>query len=133
MQYPVTDMNLDGIGVEIGRRRRLASLTQAALAERMGTTQAAISKVEAGRNLPSLGFLERFARATGQPFELVIGHRQSQPSRAELRRRVRRVLGDYRFDPWERMPTDVEARSLLRDGLTRERFQSQATPGGGVD
>ena len=119
-------MDVRTIGWELTRLRRAAGLTQADLAERMGTTQTAISKVESGRTLPGLLFLERFARATGKPFEIVLGDDAPVPSREELRDRVRRVLGDRGFDPWERNPTDVEAESLIADGLTRERFQSQA-------
>jgi len=32
-------------------------------------------------------------------------------------RRVRQVLGDYEFDPWDRDPTEAEARSLEDDRL----------------
>ena len=45
--------------------RKAAGLSQAILAERMGTTQPAISKVESGRAVPTLGFLQRFAKAIG--------------------------------------------------------------------
>jgi hypothetical protein len=40
----------------------------------------------------------------------------------ERRRRVRGVLGDFEFDPWERDPTPAEQESLIADGLTRDRF-----------
>jgi transcriptional regulator with XRE-family HTH domain len=50
--------------------RKAAGLSQATLAERMGTTQPAISKVESGRAVPTLGFLERFANALGAPVTL---------------------------------------------------------------
>ena len=117
-------MNAMTLGRELGRRRREASLTQVELAARMGTTQAAISRIESGRTLPSLLVLERFAAATGRPLELVVGKPSAElPNRRELKRRVRRVLGDYRFNPWERNPTAVEAKSLMADGLTRERFE----------
>lgn len=45
--------------------RARASLTQAQVAERMGTTQAVIARLESGRAKPSTRTLERFARATG--------------------------------------------------------------------
>lgn len=113
------------LGRELARRRLEAGLTQAEVAERMGTTQAAISKMEGGRTLPSLVVLDRFAKATGKPLTLTLGEPSRLPSRGEMRRRVRSVLGDYEFNPWERSPTPVEAESLIADGLTRERFEGK--------
>lgn len=110
------------IGRVVGECRREAGLTQGELAARIGTTQAAISKVETGRTMPTLALLERVAVATGRPIVITLGAEVRRPSRGELRERVRRVLGDYEFDPWERDPTPAEAESLLVDGLTRERF-----------
>lgn len=48
----------------IGARAR-ADLTQEQLAERMGTTQAAIARLESGRIMPTTRTLERYAKATG--------------------------------------------------------------------
>ena len=48
----------------IGARTR-ADLTQEELAQRMGTTQAAIARLESGRIRPTTRTLERYARATG--------------------------------------------------------------------
>lgn len=45
--------------------RARAELTQEQVAERMGTTQAVIARLESGRAKPSTRTLERFARATG--------------------------------------------------------------------
>ncbi len=119
-------MNTAELSRRLAAARRAAGLTQTELAERMGTKQSAISRIEAGRQLPSLEMLERFARATGRPFTVTFGDSATSLSRRERRARVRRVLGDYRFDPWERRPTDVEARTLVADGLTRERFERAA-------
>ncbi|TMK76291.1 MAG: helix-turn-helix transcriptional regulator [Actinobacteria bacterium] len=52
--------------------RKAAGLSQATLAERMSTTQPAISKVESGRAVPTLGFLERFAKAIGAPVTVTL-------------------------------------------------------------
>lgn len=121
-------MNSLRLGRELARRRREAGLTQTELADRMGTTQAAISKIEGGRTLPSLVVLDRFAKATGKPLTLTLGEASRLPSRGEMRRRVRSVLGDYEFNPWDRSPTAVEAESLIADGLTRERFEGKTAP-----
>ncbi|GIU99449.1 MAG: hypothetical protein KatS3mg014_1065 [Actinomycetota bacterium] len=99
--------------------RRAAGLTQAALAQTIGTTQAAISEIETGRTLPGLETLDRIARATGRPITITLGAPTRRRSRAQVRARVRAVLGDYGFDPWQRNPTPAEAESLLADGLTR--------------
>lgn len=45
--------------------RRRAALSQAELARRVGTTQSAIARVEAGRTSPSLEHLTRLVRACG--------------------------------------------------------------------
>jgi transcriptional regulator with XRE-family HTH domain len=45
--------------------RAAAGLTQAELAERMGTTQSVIARLESGRVQPTTGTLQRLARATG--------------------------------------------------------------------
>jgi transcriptional regulator with XRE-family HTH domain len=115
-------MEVARIGRLVERLRREAGLTQAELAARIGTTQPAVSKIESGRTLPGLELLDRIARAAGRPVTLTLGERSRSPSLEERRRRVRRVLGDYRFDPWERDPSPAERESLLSDGLTRERF-----------
>jgi transcriptional regulator with XRE-family HTH domain len=115
-------MNATTIGAIVRRERRAAGLTQARLAEAVGTTQPAISKIESGRTLPGLDLLERVARATGRPITITIGAPTRRPSHDELRARVRRVLGDYEFNPWDRAPTPAEAESLRADGLTREAF-----------
>jgi transcriptional regulator with XRE-family HTH domain len=52
--------------------RKAAGLSQVTLAARMGTTQPAISKVESGRAVPTLGFLQRFAKAIGAPVTVTL-------------------------------------------------------------
>ncbi len=45
--------------------RNHAALTQEQVADRMGTTQAVIARLESGRVMPSTRTLRRFAEATG--------------------------------------------------------------------
>jgi transcriptional regulator with XRE-family HTH domain len=110
------------IGRVLERLRRGAGLTQAELAARIGTTQAALSKIETGRTMPGLELLDRAARAIGRPLTLTFGEAAAPVSLEARRQLVRRVLGDFEFDPWERDPTPAERDSLLADGLTRDRF-----------
>lgn len=51
--------------------RKAAGLTQADLAERMGTKQSVIARMENGGRLPSFEMVARYARATGREIALV--------------------------------------------------------------
>ncbi len=50
---------------ELIAARTRAGLSQTEVAERMGTSQSAVARLESGRSLPSLRTLERYASATG--------------------------------------------------------------------
>ena len=54
----------------IQKTRQRAGLTQADLAQRVGTTQSAISRLENGRVRPSIETIERLAKACGATLEL---------------------------------------------------------------
>jgi len=58
------------IAVELIGARKRAGLSQAELAERMGTSQSAIARLESGQTLPSTKTLLRFAEATRSKVEL---------------------------------------------------------------
>ncbi|MDX6275820.1 MAG: hypothetical protein QOJ92_3030 [Frankiales bacterium] len=75
----------------VHRLRTEAGLTQAELAQRMGTTQSAIARMEGSR--PSLDTLERLAAAVGA--ELVVGFGENlsgNPSIAKLVREGHAVI-----------------------------------------
>ena len=55
----------------IGARTH-ANLSQAELAERMGTSQSAIARLESGRIKPSTRTLEKLAAATGMRLRIVL-------------------------------------------------------------
>jgi DNA-binding XRE family transcriptional regulator len=58
IEYQVVDQLL--------RARTRAGLTQDTVAERMGTTKSAVSRLEgSGKHAPSLGTLRRYAQAVG--------------------------------------------------------------------
>lgn len=48
------------------RARAGSGVTQAELAERMGTTQSAIARLESGRVSPTVETLQKYARALGK-------------------------------------------------------------------
>lgn len=50
--------------------RSRAQLSQAEVAERMGTTESAVSRLESGRTKPSTRTLERYAKATGHRLKI---------------------------------------------------------------
>jgi ribosome-binding protein aMBF1 (putative translation factor) len=52
------------------RARSAADMTQAELAQAMGTTQTAIARLESGRQMPSTRTLQRFAKATGSQLRI---------------------------------------------------------------
>lgn len=59
------------IGGELVREaRKRAGMTQAQLAERAGTTQSAIARLESGRTSPSFEQVERLMRLCG--FQLIV-------------------------------------------------------------
>jgi DNA-binding XRE family transcriptional regulator len=50
---------------ELIAARARAGLSQAQVAERMGTSQSTVARLESGRTLPSMRTLARYASATG--------------------------------------------------------------------
>jgi transcriptional regulator with XRE-family HTH domain len=115
-------VNSIAVGIEVSKLRKRAELTQTELARRAGTTQAVVSRLESGAKIPGFQLLDRIVSATGGQVELTLGRETTRLDRDERRRRVRQVLGDYQFNPWDRQPSEAEARSLTADGLDRERF-----------
>lgn len=57
------------VASELIRARAAAGLTQAQVAERMGTKQSAVSQIEGGRNI-SLARLRAYAKAVGREVEI---------------------------------------------------------------
>lgn len=54
------------------RARAAADMTQEQVAKSMGTTQAAIARLEGGRTMPSTRTLQRYAKATGSRLRIVL-------------------------------------------------------------
>jgi DNA-binding XRE family transcriptional regulator len=60
------------IGYQVSRLRIQRGLTQAQLAEMIGTRQPSIARLENGSSVPSLSFLDRIAKALDARIELHI-------------------------------------------------------------
>ena len=54
-----------GMARELIAARSRAGLTQGEVAERMGTTQSVVARLESGRRTPSLRTVQRYAKAVG--------------------------------------------------------------------
>ncbi len=83
-----------------------AGLSQAALAERIGTTQSAISRWEAGRDEPRLGSLSSILEACGLRLSLVVETADDGVDRAQLRQQLA-------MTPEERMASVVNLSAAL--------------------
>lgn len=79
-EYETLNEEFALIGALIEARNK-AGLTQAQLASRMKTTQAAIARLESGRVLPSTRTLQKFAEATGTVLKITFQPRGSTPAR----------------------------------------------------
>jgi ribosome-binding protein aMBF1 (putative translation factor) len=53
------------LAASLVRARSDAGMTQEEVAERMGTTQSAVARLESGKSRPSTTTLTKFAKATG--------------------------------------------------------------------
>ncbi|HEX9775353.1 MAG TPA: helix-turn-helix transcriptional regulator [Actinomycetota bacterium] len=118
------------VGVQLRRARRNAGLSQTRLAGRMKTSQSAIARAESGLVKPSLDFIERFVRETGEPLRLgslIVFPASSRTEEDDRAERIRRAVGDFQFNPWLREPTPAEQRSLEADGLSRGYFEGPRT------
>ncbi len=52
--------------------RSRVGLTQKQVAERMGTTQSAVARMESGKPLPSLTSIKKYAKATNSKLDIVM-------------------------------------------------------------
>ncbi len=57
---------------ELITARQKAKLTQEQVAERMGTSQSAVARMESGRTMPSTTSLQKYAKAVGRQLKIVM-------------------------------------------------------------
>lgn len=123
-------MDAERLGIELRARRLRARLTQQALADKIATNQPAVARVEAGRVLPALPFVERWMLATGSTLTIPLGvgpKRLSARAKAQLSRQATQPP-----DPWARLAekrrrgleTAVEARYLRSMRIPKRGRQS---------
>jgi DNA-binding XRE family transcriptional regulator len=67
------------LGYQLTRLRLLRGMTQAELADKVGTRQLSIARLENGSSMPSLSFLERIAAALDAEVEIKIRPRTAHP------------------------------------------------------
>jgi ribosome-binding protein aMBF1 (putative translation factor) len=60
------------LATQVIEARARAGITQAELAERMGTSQSAVARLESGKAHPSVATLEKLAEATGSKLRIVL-------------------------------------------------------------
>jgi transcriptional regulator with XRE-family HTH domain len=69
-EMAVTERRRQALLADLVAQRRAAGLSQAEVAVRMGTSQPAVARVEAGSGDVRLSTLERYAAAVGRRLEL---------------------------------------------------------------
>jgi transcriptional regulator with XRE-family HTH domain len=100
----------------IREARLRAGLTQRDLAERLGTTQSAVARWEAGRVRPSLETLSGAAAACG--LELRVNLMEADPGESSLLDRTLALTPEQRFDELVRTVAFIEAgRAALAERL----------------
>lgn len=111
---------MSDIAKRVGRRiaavRKRAAITQAQLAERLGTSPEVLSRIEHGINAPSLERLEEIAVALGvAPFELLV--EDTAGERRAAAQRVTAAIGRL-------SDRDLDLLSVLADAMARRRERS---------
>ena len=86
---------------EVLKARADAGLTQAELAERIGTTQSAIARLEsaAAKHSPSIATLQKYARALGYRVEVRLVRHRRLTQRSTGRAGTRLLSGGRRRGP----------------------------------
>lgn len=73
---------------ELIAARSRAGLSQAEVAERMGTTQSVVARIESGTQLPSMRTIQRYALATGsRPVLRLVVERKKKAGEGKTARR----------------------------------------------
>jgi transcriptional regulator with XRE-family HTH domain len=79
-------------GHQVARLRILRGLTQAELAERVGTQQPSIARLESGKIAPRVSFLEKVVDALSGDLEIRVVRRELAEPRTEIQKIVDRAV-----------------------------------------
>jgi transcriptional regulator with XRE-family HTH domain len=99
----VTTTPTTPLGANIRRVRRLRGLSQLELAEKLGTTNAAVSQFEVGSTVPGVSTLLKLAGALGVTYGVLLGEPFATAEHlvAEVRQQVRALGYDLALIPRE--------------------------------
>ena len=91
------------LGVQVKELRRSIGISQRELAERMGTTQSVIARLEAGGSRPSLTTLQRVGEAVGRQVEVRFRAVQRKSNRSESSLDLAQLATNLRLSAAERL------------------------------
>ena len=106
---------MEVIGGELVREaRKRAGITQQDLAQRAGTTQSAIARLESGRTSPSLEQVQRLMRLAG--FELIVELAAFDDSDRVQAKALKKLTPEQRVEQNDRFVRQiVELRRAMRE------------------
>ncbi len=112
---------VEGVGNDLIREaRKRTGLTQAQLAERVGTTQSAVARWESHRSTPSFDTVFKVVRACGLDLDLMLVERDDSDW-AQAQRLLQRSVAD-RLAHADRVRDEL---AELREGLAGRRRDPQ--------
>ena len=121
---------------QVRELRESVGISQRELADRMGTTQSVVARLEAGGSKPSLSTLERVAEAVGKQVEVRFRDRDMRPDRRwvgqpEPTVDLAQLAANLRLSPAERLSRATTfSRWVLRNrGRAKAAADRRARPG----
>jgi transcriptional regulator with XRE-family HTH domain len=114
---------------QVRELRESVGISQRELADRMGTTQSVVARLEAGGSKPSLSTLERVAEAVGKQVEVRFRDRDMRPDRRWVD--LAQLAANLRLSPAERLTRAITfSRWVLRNrGRAKAATHGRARPG----
>jgi transcriptional regulator with XRE-family HTH domain len=118
-------MSMANAAATIKHARQRAGLTQAQVANRMGTTQSVVARLESSQSNPRVDTLRRALTATGHDLDLVV--RSARPTVDETM-----IAANLRLTPAERLAHFTAAYNSIRElaPTRRDRDGSQGQASG---
>jgi transcriptional regulator with XRE-family HTH domain len=109
---------MDSIGEKLRRLRLDSGLTQAVFAERIGLSQAAVSKIEGGTRMPSRAAIDRWLAACGKTMEIA-----GLPEVSEAERELLDAAAEVRPDDLYLLAEALRGLAVVK-GKDREHARS---------